>query len=87
VLTKTTSILGAIFLITSFGLALVNRTPGDTGVETAAKQLQTTTQNGTPNSEWWNQDTSKAASPDATAPATPVPAQEQSTGGPAPSGN
>jgi preprotein translocase subunit SecG len=101
VLTKTTSILGAIFLITSFGLALVNRTPGDTGVETAAKQLQTTTQNGASNNEWWNQDTSKATSPDAAAPATSVPApatsvpapatsvpaQGQSTGGTAPSGN
>ncbi len=87
VLTKTTSILGAIFLITSFGLALVNRTPGDTGVETAAKQLQTTTQTGAPNNEWWNQDTSKATSPDTATPATTVPAQGQSTGGTAPSGN
>lgn len=87
VLTKTTSILGAIFLITSFGLALVNRTPGDTGVETAAKQLQSTTQNGSPNSEWWNQDTTKAPSADSVAPASSVPAQGQSTGGTAPSGN
>ena len=60
VLTKTTSILGALFLILSFSLALVNRTPSDKGVKAAAQQLESTG-----NSEWWNDQagtTSPAAS-------------------------
>lgn len=49
ILTRTTSILGALFLILSFSLALVNRTPSDKGVKAAAQQLETSS-----NSEWWN---------------------------------
>jgi preprotein translocase subunit SecG len=41
VLTKTTSILGALFLIISLSLALVNRTPGGSGVEAAGRELST----------------------------------------------
>jgi preprotein translocase subunit SecG len=33
VLTRATSVLGALFLIISLGLALLSRTPGGTGVE------------------------------------------------------
>jgi preprotein translocase subunit SecG len=39
VLTRTTTVLGALFLIISLGLALLNRTPGDAGVESAGQQL------------------------------------------------
>ena len=39
VLTRATTVLGALFLIISLGLALLNRTPGGTGVETAGQQL------------------------------------------------
>jgi len=39
VLTRTTTVLGAIFLVTSLGLALLNRTPGGTGVEEEASKL------------------------------------------------
>ena len=39
VLTRTTTILGALFLIISLGLALLNRTPGGTGVEAAGREL------------------------------------------------
>jgi len=39
VLTRTTTILGALFLIVSLGLALINRTPGGRGVEEAGRQL------------------------------------------------
>ena len=39
VLTRATSILGALFLIVSLGLALLNRTPGGTGVEAAGREL------------------------------------------------
>jgi preprotein translocase subunit SecG len=41
VLTRATTVLGALFLIISLGLALLNRTPGGTGVESAARQLST----------------------------------------------
>ena len=39
ILTKTTTILGALFLIISLGLALVNRSPGGSGVEAIGRQL------------------------------------------------
>ena len=39
VLTRATTILGALFLIISLGLALINRTPGGVGVEAAAREL------------------------------------------------
>jgi preprotein translocase subunit SecG len=52
VLTRTTSILGAVFLVLSFALALVNRTPGGTGVEAAGQQAST----GTENAAWWLED-------------------------------
>jgi preprotein translocase subunit SecG len=41
VLTRTTSVLGALFLIISLGLALLSRTPGGTGVEEAGRRLTT----------------------------------------------
>jgi len=43
VLTKTTSVLGALFLVFSLGLALVNRTPSGSGVEAAGRELSTET--------------------------------------------
>ena len=39
VLTRTTTVLGALFLILSLGLALINRTPGDKGVEAAGREI------------------------------------------------
>jgi preprotein translocase subunit SecG len=39
VLTRATTVLGALFLVISLGLALLNRTPGGTGVEAAAREL------------------------------------------------
>jgi preprotein translocase subunit SecG len=39
VLTRATTVLGALFLIISLGLALLNRTPGGSGVETAGQEL------------------------------------------------
>jgi preprotein translocase subunit SecG len=50
VLTRATSVLGAIFLVLSLGLALLNRTPGGTGVESAGRQLST---DGT--NDWWQE--------------------------------
>ncbi|MDR0494138.1 MAG: preprotein translocase subunit SecG [Treponema sp.] len=39
VLTRSTTVLGSLFLIISLGLALLNRTPGGTGVEAAGREL------------------------------------------------
>jgi preprotein translocase subunit SecG len=50
VLTRATSILGAIFLALSFGLALINRTPAGAGVESAGRELATDVEN-----DWWQE--------------------------------
>jgi preprotein translocase subunit SecG len=50
VLTRATSILGAVFLALSFGLALINRTPDGSGVESAGRQLATEVE-----SDWWQE--------------------------------
>jgi preprotein translocase subunit SecG len=50
VLTRTTTILGALFLVLCLGLALLNRTPGTAGVESAGRQLDTGAQ-----SDWWQE--------------------------------
>jgi preprotein translocase subunit SecG len=39
VLTRTTTVLGALFLVISLSLALLNRSPGGTGVESAGREL------------------------------------------------
>jgi len=39
VLTRATTVLGALFLVISLGLALLNRTPGGRGVEAAGREL------------------------------------------------
>jgi preprotein translocase subunit SecG len=51
VLTKATSIIGGLFLVLSFGLALLNRMPSGSGVESAARELST---DG--NRDWWKND-------------------------------
>ena len=51
ILTKTTSILGAVFMVTAFALAWFNR--GDTGdLQEAAAELR----GGNARVEWWNVD-------------------------------
>jgi preprotein translocase subunit SecG len=49
VLTRATSVLGALFLLLSLGLALVNRTPSSAGVERAGLE-SSSTESG---SDWW----------------------------------
>jgi preprotein translocase subunit SecG len=39
VLTRATTVLGALFLVISLGLALLNRSPAGSGVESAGRQL------------------------------------------------
>jgi len=51
VLTRTTTVLGGLFLVISLSLALINRTPTGTGVEEAARQLDPGT-----TTEWWLED-------------------------------
>ncbi|TVQ38391.1 MAG: preprotein translocase subunit SecG [Spirochaetaceae bacterium] len=51
ILTKTTSILGAVFLLSSFGLAWMGRTADASDVEAAARRLQ----DGDA-VEWWRTD-------------------------------
>jgi preprotein translocase subunit SecG len=50
VLTRATTVLGALFLVISFSLALINRTPGGSGVEQAARQLSTEA-----GGDWWQE--------------------------------
>ncbi len=50
ILTKTTSVLGVVFILTSFGLAWLNRTPNIGDVEAAARQ-----QASGEFEQWWNQ--------------------------------
>ena len=51
VLTRATTVLGSLFLVLSLGLALLNRTPGASGVEAAARELVTEEAG---DSNWWN---------------------------------
>lgn len=50
ILTRATSVLGALFLLTAFGLAWVNKTP-ETGNVIGAAQSEIQQQDV----EWWNQ--------------------------------
>ena len=51
VLTRATTVLGALFLIISLGLALLNRSPAGSGVEAAGRQLGPGT-----SADWWQED-------------------------------
>ena len=48
-LTRTTTILGFIYLISSLGLAWVNRTPDTGDIEAAARQAE----RDSSSAEWW----------------------------------
>ncbi|AFG37688.1 preprotein translocase subunit SecG [Spirochaeta africana] len=50
ILTKTTSVLGAVFILSSLALAFVNRTPSVGDVEGAARRIEG--ESGVV--EWWN---------------------------------
>lgn len=51
ILTRITSVLATVFLLSSFGLAWLNRTPDTGDVEAAARRLEA--QNGQSAVEWW----------------------------------
>jgi preprotein translocase subunit SecG len=58
VLTRATSILGALFLILSLSLALINRNPAGSGVEAAGRQQSAGQENG-----WWEDGNQPPADP------------------------
>src|SRR5690554_1721918 len=51
ILTRVTSVLAAVFLISSSGLAWLNRTPNTGDVEAAARRLEA--QSGNTSVQWW----------------------------------
>jgi preprotein translocase subunit SecG len=51
ILTRITSVLATVFLLSSFGLAWLNRTPDSGDVEAAARRLQA--QQNESSVEWW----------------------------------
>ena len=53
ILTRATSIIATIFLVTLFGYAWINRTPGDADVEAAARALEARNADVV---EWWRVD-------------------------------
>ncbi|MDR2500652.1 MAG: preprotein translocase subunit SecG [Treponema sp.] len=71
ILTKTTTVLGALFLIISLGLALLNRTGGGTGVDgVEAEGLKLAPERS---ADWWRE-RDGALDDGAPAEALPVPA-------------
>jgi preprotein translocase subunit SecG len=60
VLTRATTVLGALFLVISLGLALLNRTPGGTGVEAAGRELSGDQQT----TNWLDQELNPATEPE-----------------------
>jgi preprotein translocase subunit SecG len=58
ILTRTTAVLGAIFLLTAFGLAWLNRTPEAGSVEDVAREAQS----GQETVEWWRTDSDESDS-------------------------
>jgi preprotein translocase subunit SecG len=75
ILSRASSVLGALFLVLSFGLALVNRTPDDKGVEAAGRRVGTEAEA----SDWWRDESAEEGdSTDADAPETGSPEIERS---------
>jgi preprotein translocase subunit SecG len=64
ILTRASSILGGAFLILSFALAIVNRTPGGSGVEAAGRR-----DTSVEAADWWKEE---ALPPGAETDAAPV---------------
>lgn len=64
VLTKATYVVVTLFFITAFLLAFINRSPGDKGIEEAARLEQ-----GETATEWWSETAPAPEAPAAEAPA------------------
>ena len=63
VLTKATTVLGALFLILSLGMALLNRSTGLSGVEAAGREQSAGQENN-----WWINNDTPPASPEENSP-------------------
>jgi preprotein translocase subunit SecG len=72
VLTRATTILGAIFLVLSLGLALINRSPAGIGVEEAAQRIEERE-----TTDWFLQDRESDGSSSTDSSASPLPASAQ----------
>lgn len=59
ILTRATSVLAAVFLLSSFGLALLNRSPDSGNVEAAARRQESESGDVV---EWWVTDDEDAVS-------------------------
>ncbi|MDR1467991.1 MAG: preprotein translocase subunit SecG [Spirochaetaceae bacterium] len=57
ILTRASSVLGGLFLVLAFVMALLTRSPQGTGVEAAGRALIT---DETPGSAWWDEDAANA---------------------------
>lgn len=86
ILTRATTVIAVVFLVSVVGYAYLNRTPEATNIEAAARQLEGET---TGTLEWWKTDATVAA-PQASsadsqpaAPATLEPAADQTAPAPA----
>ena len=72
VLTRSTTILGALFLIISLGLAILNRTPGGTGIEAAAREIEIESGKSVEGGDWWKtQNQEDVSETDTAAPEAP----------------
>ena len=61
ILTRVTSVLAAVFLLSSFGLAWLNRTPDSGDVEAAARRLEAQQGDAV---EWWAPETAEEETPE-----------------------
>ncbi|MDR0540418.1 MAG: preprotein translocase subunit SecG [Spirochaetaceae bacterium] len=73
ILTKTSSVLGVLFFTLAFALALLNRSPGDSGVEAAGRQSSENS------SDWFNDTPSGAAEETAVPNGVSAPAEDADT--------
>jgi preprotein translocase subunit SecG len=63
ILTRASSVLGAVFLVLSLALAIVNRTPGVSGVEAAGRQTISEE-----SADWWKGDAALETAPGVSVP-------------------
>jgi preprotein translocase subunit SecG len=72
VLTRATTVLGALFLILSLGMALLNRSSGISGVETEGRRQSAGQEN-----EWFMNDSANNEAPNETANPAEVPLETE----------
>ena len=83
ILTKATTIIATVFLISGVGYAYVNRTPETANIEAAARQLEGESDGVL---QWWNVDEPVDLPDDAVTPDTPAALETPPDGEPAEEG-